>query len=132
MFINVEFYYEQKNKLVVASLFAAVLNVVLNWFFIPVFGYVAAAYTTLFSYFVFAVSNYIAMKLILKEKNVEDNIYDYRRLVILFLCLLVFALLGVVLYSYILVRLLVIFVGLVVLCINRKKIIGSLAGVLKK
>lgn len=131
MFINVEFYYEQKKKLVIASLFAAVLNLILNWMFIPVFGYVAAAYTTLFSYFIFAISNYIAMKMILKEKNVKDNIYDYGRLIILFLALLVLAFVGVVLYPYLYTRLIVILVGIIVMCVNRKKIIGSFAGVFK-
>lgn len=131
MFINVEFYFEQKKKLVFASLLAAVLNLVLNWIFIPIFGYVAAAYTTLFSYFIFAVSNYISMKMILKEKNVEDNIYDYVRLLLLFLALLVFSFVGVVLYPYLLPRLIAILIGVFILCVNSRKIIGSLAGVFK-
>ena len=131
MFINVEFYYEQKKKLVFASLFAAVLNLVLNWIFIPIFGYVAAAYTTLFSYFIFAVSNYISMKMILKEKNVEDNIYDYVRLILLFLALLVFSFVGVILYPYLLPRLIAILTGVFILCVNSRNIIGSLAGVFK-
>ena len=47
LFINVEFYFEEKTMLVFGSILAAVLNVVLNALLIPVWGFVAAAYTTL-------------------------------------------------------------------------------------
>ena len=70
LFINVEFYYEKKKDLVFASIGAAILNLVLNWIFIPRYGYVAAAYTTLVSYVVFAGSNYLAMKRILRSNQV--------------------------------------------------------------
>ena len=58
LFINVEFYYEEKKMLVYGSVGAAILNIVLNYFLIPLFGFVAAGYTTLASYIVFALSNY--------------------------------------------------------------------------
>ena len=64
LFINVEFYYEEKKILVYGSVGAAILNIVLNYLLIPVFGFVAAGYTTLASYIVFALSNYYTMKLV--------------------------------------------------------------------
>ena len=43
-----EFYFEEKKYIGVASIAAALLNVGLNAICIPAFGYIAAAYTTLF------------------------------------------------------------------------------------
>lgn len=47
------FYFEENSYLVKGSILSAVLNIVLNFILIPVFGYVVAGYTTLFSYIVF-------------------------------------------------------------------------------
>ena len=120
MFICVEFYYEKKKRLVIASVVAALLNIILNWIFIPKFGYIAAAYTTLFSYIVFAFANYLAMKSILKELSLEDNAYDYFKMIMVFIALIVCSVLGIVLYSYVIARLIVALIVLIVLIIKRK------------
>lgn len=46
----VEYYHKKTIYISIGTIGAAVVNVVLNYIFIPKFGYVAAAYTTLFSY----------------------------------------------------------------------------------
>ena len=74
LFINVEFFEERKNYLVLGSAISAVLNIVLNYLLIPVIGYVVAGYTTLAAYIVFSATNYFFMKRINKEK--KTNIYD--------------------------------------------------------
>mgnify|MGYP002545821332 CR=1 FL=1 len=80
LFINVEFFEEKKNYLVWGSVFGAVLNIVLNYLLIPVFGYVVAGYTTLAAYIVFALANYFFMKKICVQK--KTSIYDIRSLTI--------------------------------------------------
>lgn len=50
MYVNVEQYYKKTVGMAAASVSAAGLNYILNYLFIPKFGYVAAAYTTLASY----------------------------------------------------------------------------------
>ena len=55
------------------SILSAVLNIVLNFILIPVFGYVVAGYTTIFSYIVFWLSNLYYM-----NKSCKDKIEDYR------------------------------------------------------
>lgn len=47
LFSSVEFYYEKTKEIMVASLTAALSNIILNYIFIKIFGYVAAGYTTL-------------------------------------------------------------------------------------
>lgn len=56
---NIEFYYEKTGLAAVASVLAAVLNVVLNAVFIPLFGYCAAGYTTLACYVALGAAHYI-------------------------------------------------------------------------
>lgn len=100
LFINVEFFYEEKKKLVWASSGAAIVNLILNWIFINRCGFVAAAYTTLVSYAIFAFSNMKAMKNVLSGRKVEDNLYDYRTLAFIFAAMCAVSVLGVMLYNH--------------------------------
>ena len=122
-FINVEFYYEEKMSLVWASIAAAVANLVLNWIFIKIYGYVAAAYTTLFSYILFAFANYLAMKRVLKKRQVEDNAYNYKWLILLFLLFCVMTVAGALLYNYLVVRIIIAAIILVIIIIKRNKLL---------
>ncbi len=56
---NIEFFYERTSVAMVASVIAAVLNVVLNLIFIPRFGYAAAGYVTLACYVVLGVTHFL-------------------------------------------------------------------------
>ena len=120
LFINVEFFHEQKGSLVGASMGAAVANLVLNWIYIPKFGYVAAAYTTLVSYILFAFCNCLAMKKLLRTKGIADDAYDYRNLVLLFLAFCVTSFLGSWLYPHLMVRIIISALVLVVVWIKRQ------------
>ena len=53
------YYYKKTQYIAVGTVMAAILNIVLNYYFIKKYGYVAAAYTTLFCYFVYFVFHYI-------------------------------------------------------------------------
>jgi len=52
MYVNIEQYEKKTVGMAFASVFSAIINGVLNFIFIPRFGYNAAAYTTLASYIV--------------------------------------------------------------------------------
>ena len=135
LFINVEFYYEEKYKLVGASILAAVANVVLNYFGIKRFGFVAAGYTTLISYILFAVCNYFSMKQICREKGIEDSFYDYRNLIFLFIGFAIISSVFTALYQYRAVRLGIFFAGLITVVVMREKlvhIVNSLFEIIKK
>lgn len=126
LFINVEFYYEEKKMLVYGSVGAAILNIVLNYFLIPLFGFVAAGYTTLASYIVFALSNYYTMRLVLKKRNLPDNMYDYKALLWLFIVFMIVGFVGVALYGNLIVRIIVALFVLVLMILNRNKFIVAL------
>ena len=132
LFINIEFYYEEKYKLVGASILAAVVNIILNYYGIKKFGFVAAGYTTLISYGLFAGCNYLAMKKMCKEKAINSDLYNYRLLVVLFV---VFATIGVALtaiYPFRWVRLGLVAILIMIVYIFNKKIVILVKDVLQK
>lgn len=69
LFIYDVCYHNKKTTLIAAaSIISAALNFVLNLFLIPSYGFIAAAYTTLVSYLVLVLLNYlIARKLSIRE-----------------------------------------------------------------
>ena len=113
-----EFYYEEKKMLVYGSIGAAVLNIILNGLLIPIFGFVAAGYTTLISYIVFALSNYYTMRLMLKKRKLDDDMYDYKLLLLLFVAFMISGFLGVALYGNLILRILITLVVFGLLVIN--------------
>ena len=67
IFSNVEFIYEKTSFVFPISLLGALLNIILNLIFIPLYGYGAAAYTTLVSYMIVALCHYLVTLMILKR-----------------------------------------------------------------
>lgn len=55
----VEYYYKKTKFIAVGTFIAAALNIILNYFFIPQYGRVGAAYTTLFTYFVYFFLHFV-------------------------------------------------------------------------
>lgn len=76
LFSNYELYYERSGLIMFASLGAAILNIFLNLVFIPVFGFVAAGYTTLACYIALAVFHYLGMRRIAREERGREIPFD--------------------------------------------------------
>ena len=93
VFANVVYYYKKPKYVMFASVTAASLNIALNWFFIPRFGYFVAGYTTLFCYLTQAVFDYYAMK-----KVVGKSIYNMRLLTALGMVMVCISLVSSFLY----------------------------------
>ena len=81
LFAQFEFYYEKPGYIMLASVIGAVLNIILNYVFINLCGYVAAAYTTLFCYFLFTVMHYVFMSKICR--NYLSGIRPYNKKIII-------------------------------------------------
>lgn len=62
MYVNVEQIKKKTKWMAMASGIAALINVGLNCLFIPKYGYIAAAYTTLFSYFCLFIIHMFVLK----------------------------------------------------------------------
>lgn len=120
---NFEFFYEEKKALVRASIGSAIINVVLNAIFIPKVGYLAAGYTTLASYILFAIYNYCEMKKI-ANKNAADDGYDWRSLIILYIIFMILCVVGMLLYTCFIIRVSMWIVAVCIGLFNRKSIIA--------
>ena len=130
LFINVEFYYEQKTMLVWGSIAAAVLNIVLNWVLIPIFGFVAAGYTTLASYLVFAGWNYYNVVIIAKRQNFTLDYFNMKALVGIFLLFAALSFTAAALYELPAIRWSIIGAVLLALIVFHKKVISFVKSVL--
>jgi len=126
LFINVEFYYEEKKLLIYASVGAAIVNIILNSILIPNISYIAAGYTTMISYILFAVSNYLAMKRVLKKHNKENDMYHMGGLILTFIGFMILCMLAMSLYQLPMFRYGIIAAVLLGVVLNYKRIIKIL------
>jgi O-antigen/teichoic acid export membrane protein len=78
----VEYVHEKTVYIAVGSIGAAVMNIILNYIFIPIFGYVAAAYTTMITY---ALS--FGLHYIIAAKVHGSCIFDTTKLILISLLL---------------------------------------------
>ncbi|HUM84507.1 MAG TPA: oligosaccharide flippase family protein [Lachnospiraceae bacterium] len=124
LFSCVQFFYEKKTFIVVASCSAAAVNVLLNYIFIGLFGYVAAAYTTLFCYMALSVVDFIFLQKIRKKYEIEDKIYDYKMLFLLSIVVVMISVGGNLLYLNRVVRYALLAAVLIIMIVKRKQIIS--------
>ncbi len=71
VFANIEFYHKKSKYITLATIVATVINFVLNYLFIPRYSFIAASYTTLFSYIVLVFMHYAGYR-----KSSQDKIYN--------------------------------------------------------
>lgn len=83
LFARLQEYYERKLTVVIPSILCAVLNLILNYIFINIFGYQAAAYTTFFCYLFFCFIHYLFYKRVCKELLDGMQIYDIKFILVL-------------------------------------------------
>ena len=74
-YVNLELFHKKTFLIAANSCIAAVVNIGLNAYFIPRYGYISAAYTTLAGYFVLMVLHFLTVRFILKEKLYSDGFY---------------------------------------------------------
>ena len=67
LFAKFAFYYERTIIIMIASVTGATLNIILNLIAIPLFGFIAAGYTTLICYILYAVAHYWFMRKVCRE-----------------------------------------------------------------
>lgn len=123
VFINYEFYYEDKHALVISSVVAALLNIMLNYMLIPYYGYDIAAYTTLLSYIIFGILNYINSKRVFKANTEINTYFPVKILIANFIITTAICYTGVFFYEYTWVRLAIIGIVFIIILVFRKKII---------
>jgi len=103
-FANVEFFFDQNRFTMYISMAGALLNIVLNYFGIKWFGFIAAAYTTLFCYIVFALCHYIYMTASVKKAIGIDHVFQSGRLLVLSVIIVIVTIFMIFFYDQALIR----------------------------
>lgn len=126
-YVNLELYHKKTSIIAVNSILAAVINVILNYYFIQKYGYLAAAYTTVAGYFILMILHYFATRYILKEKVYQDFLY--------FVMMIVTGVIGcgfLLIYDKWIIRYTVAIVAFIILIIVRKADLMMLIDLIKK
>lgn len=121
LFSNVAFFNKKSIDIMTATLIAALTNVVFNYICINEFGYIAAGYTTLFSYLVLAFLHYR-----ISRKLGKETIFDWKYDVILSTCVIVICLFSISLYNVGILRYLLIVCIFVLVVARRNKYIKAI------
>lgn len=123
LFSNVEFYFEKNKFIMIASTLSAFANILLNYIFIKLFGYIAAGYTTLVCYIIYAFSHYLFCKKILKEHNI-DNIYNEKMIGFIGILVCILCILCTLVYKYILIRYFIILIIIIGIFLFKNELIS--------
>lgn len=102
-FGNVEFYFEKTKFVMIASIICALSNLGLNAIFIPLYGFVAAGYTTLFCYVLYAIVHYLFMLKIQRDQGL-DRIYNGKMVWTIGTLFIGLSILVSILYRYFVIR----------------------------
>jgi O-antigen/teichoic acid export membrane protein len=116
----------------IASMIGAVVNIVLNYIFINIFGFAAAGFTSLFCYILFMLLHYLFMRKVCKKLNREYKIYNTKFLFLFGMIVLLMIPVFMVLYNYIIIRYILILLMFILAIIFRNKIISIVKSFLKK
>lgn len=115
IYSDIAVYYKKTRFVMYPAIVAALLNVILNYIFIKLYGYMAAAYTTMVSYICMAIlQGYWARKLS-KQNGIEHGtVYDDKKLFALAGITVIVSMSGIFFYKYTVLRYLAVFVMIIV------------------
>lgn len=126
MYTNILIYHKKTQFVMIATIIAASLNLVLNYFGIQFFGYMAAAYTTLIAYIVLALFQYIVSNNIHKKTCPEDHfpVYENGKILLIAGVSICLCMACELLYGFNIIRYIVVLGIVVCAIIFRKRIIA--------
>ena len=122
IFVNIEEYYEQTKYVVIVSVTCGIINIVLNYIFIQLFGYIACAYTTLFCYILFSLGHYHFMKKTLIKEGISESVVDARAIIFISIIVLCLSIIITLLYDRAILRYALFLCLLTLLFIKRESI----------
>ena len=127
VFGNVLLYLKKTVFIMCSTIVAAIVNILLNYFLIPKYGYIVAAYTTLLAYIILAILQYSFVKIVMKEK-----IFNAKYITAISVMSIVLMLSCNFLYKTTIVRYIILALVILSLFVFRKKIIQLLKSLKKK
>ena len=130
LFVNVESYYEKTRYIAYVSVSCSILNIVLNYIGIPVFGYEFCAYSSLLCYMLFAGGHYFFMKKILSNNMVVESVFDSKWLLYVVSAMMFLLFIILIIYEYNYLRYSMLAIIALVFYMNKKRINVTLSGVI--
>lgn len=131
LFSNIEFYFSATKFVMIASVIGAIVNVVLNVIFIPIYGFIAAGYTTLFCYFMFMIMHFLFMKKICNKVLDGELVFDIRFISLSCIIIILTGAMCMVLYTSEAIRYVVIAFGAILLVCFKNRIMSIIKTVRK-
>ena len=119
-----EFYYEKTKYVMLATTAGAVLNIILNYIFIGLYGYYAAGYTTLICYIVYSLAHYYFMRKISKEQFPGRKIYNMGILVGISAAFMAIGFAVMMTYTHMILRYMILLVIICAVLIKRRAIVS--------
>lgn len=130
MYCNIEMYYEKTKSVLICAVVTAFLNVILNYLFIPLYGFIAAAYTTLICYIAFSVLHYLFYRTIIKCRGI--SVYDDKRIFLISLFMVSAMGIMICLYHFNYIRIGLVILSFVMIIFNRKRCFKLLVSIISK
>lgn len=127
LFATFEYYFNKTQWVMVASIIGAATNVILNFIFIPKYGFVAAGYTTLISNILFSGMHYIFMLRVCNKYIDGIRIYDIKKILLTATLLITISGIMLMLYNYIIIRYVILMILLLLAVGFRKNIVRVFA-----
>lgn len=121
MFSTIEYYFQKTGWIALATTICALLNLLLNYFFIRKYGYYAAGYTTLVCYMALSLMHYIFYKVVIKQKMPGvAEIYDIKVILLISAVMLGIMFVMILTYKLLVVRYVIVFVMAILIAVKRK------------
>lgn len=125
-----EFYYEKTQYIAIATVTGALLNLILNYICINIFGYYAAGYTTLFCYIILAIYHFYFMRRICKAELNNVIPYSIRKMLLISVIFMIIGVLFLFTYNTNIIRYMIIAVLVILVIIKWKTILIMLQNLL--
>lgn len=130
MYSNVLIYHKKTNFIMISSIIAATVNVVLNYFGIRFFGYMAAAYTTLIAYIILAVMQATVSDRVHKKvvDDPNDSVYNTKIIFLLAILTIICCTACLALYTATILRYTIMTIIFIVAFFKRRDLMALLNG----
>lgn len=129
LYASVEFYFGATKYVMYASVTGAVLNIILNAVFIPMFGFIVAAYTTLFCYIIFMLMHSSFSRRVLREQDIVEPVYDNRAVFLLSAISSGICLSSMIVFNYLAIRIALIAMAISICVFKRNEIKGLITAI---
>lgn len=131
-FANIEYYYKETKMVSIASVIAGIVIVIANVILVPRFGFIAAAYSALISYVVYALMHYVFMKKTLKKHLNGLEVYNNKLIFKMAAGFIGIIVCINILYKFTILRYAIMALCCIIALIKRKYIFRSLSNIFIK